>query len=180
MHSNFSVLRRCSSRTSRLAVTLALLAGLTSCSRYQLTFNDAVVHTPPTLLTNFTTEDPRLRSCLDQMIKDGHVTAFGQLTQLICSHAGLTSLKGIEAFPNLQRINVEHNQLTSLTPLQHLAQLEVVKLNDNQLTQAAELLSLPKLKDVNLENNPRLACGDLAQLLEHNPDVSVSLPAQCR
>lgn len=161
-------------------MALALLAGLTSCSRYQVTFNDAVVHTPPTLLTNFTTEDPRLRSCLDQMIKDGKVTAFSQLTQLICSHAGLTSLKGIEAFPNLQRINLEHNQLTSLAPLQHLSHLEVLKINDNQLTQAPELLTLHKLKDVNLENNPKLACGDLAQLLEHNPTVSARLPEQCR
>lgn len=180
MHSNLSVFRRLPSRSVRLAVALALLAGLSSCSRYQLTLNETVVHTPPTLLTNFTTEDPRLRTCLDQMIKDGKVTAFTQLTQLICSHAGLTSLKGIEAFPNLQRVNLEHNQLTNLQPLQQLSQLAVLKLNDNRLTQAPELLTLPKLKDINLENNPQLACNDLQQLLRHNPEISAKLPQQCR
>lgn len=179
MLSTFSVFRRPHSRFFRCALTLALLAGLSSCSRYQLTLNETVVHTPPTLLTQFETEDPRLRTCLDQMIKDGKVTAFTQLTQLICSHADLTSLKGIEAFPNLQRVNLEHNQLTSLQPLQHLSQLEVLKLNDNRLTQVPELLTLHKLKDVNLENNPGLSCGDLQQLRQHQPQIAVRLPQQC-
>lgn len=180
MHSNFSVFRRLPSLSFRLAFAAALLTGLSACSRYQVTLNEAVVHTPAPLLTNFNTEDPRLRTCLDQMIKDGKVTAFTQLTQLICSHAGVTSLKGIEAFPNLQRVNLEHNQLTTLQPLQHLSQLQVLKVNNNRLTQVPELLTLPKLKDINLENNPTLPCDDLRQLVQHNPDISVQLPQQCR
>lgn len=180
MNSGFPVSHRTTSAVFRLTIVLLVLLGLSACSRYQLTFNEAVVHTPPPLLTDFDTEDPRLRSCLDQMIKDGKVTAFEQLTQLICSHAGLTSLKGIEAFPNLQRVNLEHNQLVSLKPLQHLSQLEVLKLNDNFLTHVPELLTLQKLKTVQLENNPKLSCQDLQQLQQHNTDITVQLPQQCR
>ncbi|MYM65054.1 leucine-rich repeat domain-containing protein [Pseudomaricurvus sp. HS19] len=154
----------------------ALLAG---CSRYQMTFNDNVVYTPPPLLTAFSTEDSALRNCLDQAIEDGAVTAPGELQQLTCSHAGLRSLKGIELFSNLKQVNLGNNSLTDLEPLRYLAKLEVLLLNDNQLQSAGVLLTLPRLQQADLNNNPSLECGDLLQL-QQQAAVALTLPQQCR
>lgn len=165
-------------RSFYFLTAVIFLLGLNACSRYQMTLNETVVHTPPGLLTDFDTEDPRLKSCLDQIIKDGNFTSFEQVTQLICSHAGLTSLKGIEAFQGLKQINLENNKITSLKPLQYLSKLEVLKVNDNLLAQAPELLNLPKLKEVQLENNPNLACQDLLQLKKIS-SATLHLPKQC-
>lgn len=166
-------------RTVRLLPATLVVVALSACNQYQMTLNETVVHTPPTLLTDFDTEDPRLKQCLDQIIKDGNFTSFEQVTQLICSHAGLSSLKGIESFQGLKQINLENNGLTSLKPLQYLSKIEVLKVNDNLLTQVPELLNLPRLKEVYLENNPNLVCQDLQQLKEIS-SVSLHLPEQCR
>ncbi|GAB3093239.1 leucine-rich repeat domain-containing protein [Aestuariicella hydrocarbonica] len=174
-----AALNRFNNITTIVVTSLALAFGLTACSRYQMTFNETVMYSPQGLLTDFTTEDPNLRNCLDQMIKDGNFTTFAEVTRLICSHAGLTSLKGLEAFTNLREINLENNQISSITPLQHLSKLEVVILNDNHLVQVPELLTLPALKEVKLENNPVLECGDLHQL-QQNSSSKLQLPGQCR
>ncbi len=156
--------------------TATLLAG---CSRYQMTFNDNVVYTPPPLFTAFTTEDSALRNCLDQAIKDSAVTAPEELQQLTCSHAGLQSLKGIEIFSNLKQVNLGNNSLTDPEPLRYLSKLEVLLLNDNRLQSASVLLTLPRLQQADLSNNPSLACGDLLQLQQQST-VALTLPQQCR
>lgn len=162
-----------------LCIAIMISLGLSACSRYQMTLNEAVVYTPPSALTDFTTQDSNLQGCLDQMIKDRNITALKDVTQLICSHAGLTSLKGIEVFYNLRQVNLEHNQLTSIAPMKHLSKLEVLLLNDNQLTEAPELLTMAALKQLKLGNNPSLACGDLLQL-KANSDADLQLPEQCQ
>lgn len=160
--------------------SLALFCiSLSSCSKYQMTVNEAVVYTPPTVITGFETEDPRLKDCLDQMIKDGQFTDLSEVTQLICSHAGLTSLEGIQTFYNLKQVNLGHNQITDLTPIKFLSKLEILLLNDNQISQAPELLNLPKLKQVQLDNNPELECGDIQQL-QRVADADLTLPKQCQ
>ncbi len=168
-------------RKARLAVSLAVVASsvLSGCSRYQMTLNETVVYNPPSLLTDFDTVDPRLKSCLDQAIKDLNATDFGQVTQLICSHAGVSDLQGIEAFYNLKQVNLENNQIRSLRPLQYLSKLEVLKVNDNQLQQAPEILTLPTLQRVDLQNNPQLACGDIEQFAKSR-DSQIERPEQCR
>lgn len=162
------------------ATSLALLAciGLSSCSKYQMTVNETVVYTPPSVITDFETQDPRLKDCLDQMIKDGEYTDLGQVTQLICSHAGLNSLEGLQSFYNLKQVNLGNNQISDLAPIKFLSKLEILLLNDNQLTQVPELLNLPKLQQVNLENNAQLQCGDIQQLLRIS-DVDLTQPKQC-
>mgnify|MGYP001395178318 CR=1 FL=1 len=162
-----------------LAVTLTAAFALTGCSKYQMTVNETVVYTPPTVLTDFDTEDPRLKDCLDQTIKDLQATDLAQVTQLICSHAGLSSLKGLEAFYNIQRLNLGNNQLTELEPIKYLSKLEVLLLNDNQLVKTPELLNLPKLTRVSLDNNPAMECGDAHQL-QRISSAEVTLPNQCR
>lgn len=167
------------SRMGKLVgLSIASCVLLTGCSKYQMTVNEAVVYTPPTIITDFETEDPRLKNCLDQAIEDKKATDFGDITRLICSHAGLTSLHGIEAFYNLKQLKLSHNQLTSLKPIKFLSKLEVLLLNDNQLSTASELLNLPRLQNVKLENNPQLQCGDLHQL-QSLSIANLELPSQC-
>lgn len=168
--------RQSTIRLSSLAVLFCL--SLTSCSKYQMTVNETVVYTPPTVITDFDTEDPRLKGCLDQMIKDGQFTEFGEVTQLICSHAGLTSLEGLQAFYNLKQVNFGHNQITDLTPIKFLSKLEVLLLNDNQIREAPELLNLPKLQQVRLDNNTQLECGDIQQL-QKITKAALTAPEQC-
>ena len=163
-------------RIGGLGLFTAIL--LSGCSRYQMTFNEAVVYTPPPLLTAFTTEDSALRDCLDQAIKDGSVTDAGQLQRLTCSHAGLKSLKGLETFYNLKQVNLANNALSDLEPLRYLTKLEVLLLDDNQLQSAAVLLTLPRLRQVTLSNNPVLDCADLQQLQQGS--AAVTLPQQCQ
>ncbi len=161
-----------------IGLSIASCVLLAGCSKYQMTVNDAVVYTPPTIITDFKTSDPRLKNCLDQAIEDRKATDFGDITRLICSHAGLTSLKGLEAFYNLKQLNLSHNQLTNLEPIKFLSKLELLLLEDNQLSTASELLNLPKLQQVKLANNPQLECGDLHQL-QRVSDVDLDVPSQC-
>ncbi len=162
-----------------LGAALTAAAVLTSCSKYQMTVNETVVYTPPTVITDFTTEDPRLKDCLDQTIKDLQATDLAQVTHLICSHAGLASLKGLETFYNIQKLNLGNNQLSELQPIKFLSKLEVLLLNDNQLVKTPELLNLPKLTRVSLDNNPAMECGDAHQL-QRISSAEVTLPSQCR
>ncbi|MGH1373884.1 MAG: leucine-rich repeat domain-containing protein [Cellvibrionaceae bacterium] len=161
------------------SLALLMCVTLSSCSKYQMTVNETVVYTPPAIITDFNTEDPRLKGCLDQIIKDGQFTELGQVTQLICSHAGLTSLEGIQTFYNLEQVNLGHNQITDLSPIKFLSKLEILLLNDNQISQAPELLNLPKLQQVRLDNNPQLQCGDLHQL-QRVAEIDLTLPSQCQ
>ncbi len=162
-----------------LAVALTTTVALVGCSKYQMTVNETVVYTPPTVITDFNTEDPRLKDCLDQTIKDLQATDIAQVTQLICSHAGLSSLKGLETFYNIQQLNLGNNQLTELESIKYLSKLEILLLNDNQLVKTPELLNLPKLTRVSLDNNPAMECGDAHQL-QRISSAEVTLPSQCR
>ena len=159
--------------------TLAIaVLSLNGCAKYQMTLNETVVYTPPTVITDFETEDPRLKDCFDQIIKDGQITDVAEVTQLICSHAGLTSLKGIEYFYNLQRVNLGNNEISDLAPIRYLSKLEVLLLNDNQIKQAPELLNLPRLGRVDLNNNPDLECGDLKQFADIS-SAELTSPSHC-
>ncbi|MBR2645315.1 MAG: hypothetical protein IKD54_08520, partial [Clostridia bacterium] len=72
----------------------------------------------------------------------------GSVTEINCSYAGLTSLKGIEFFTNLEALYCEGNELTSLD-LSRLDALKKLYANDNHL---AELL---------LSQNAPLEEGDI-------------------
>lgn len=162
-----------------LAIALTAMCVLVGCGKYQMTVNETVLYTPPAVITNFSTEDPRLKGCLDQTIKDLQATDLIQVTQLICSYAGLTSLKGLETFYNLQQLHLGNNQLTDLSPIKYLSKLEVLLLNDNQLVDTAELLNLPRLTRVSLDNNSAMKCGNALQL-QRISNAVVTLPSQCR
>ncbi|MBR9912808.1 MAG: leucine-rich repeat domain-containing protein [Gammaproteobacteria bacterium] len=158
---------------------VAALLSLAGCSRYQMTVNETVVYSPPSLFTDFQVEDRKLKDCLDQTIEDNRHTASNQVTRLSCTHAGITSLAGLEQFQHLTELNLGNNQLTSIEPLKFHFRLKILLLNDNRLVSAAELLQLPNLTLVDLDSNPGLACADVLQL-KQSFNGQLRVPQQCR
>ena len=165
---------------SRPLFCLSLLAlVLSGCSKYQLTLNEAVVYTPAPLFTDFKTADPRLKTCLDQAIKDHKATSPADVTRLVCSHAGLTSVVGLEAFTSITELNLANNQITDIAPIAQLSKLKALSLSDNKLRQVPEILLLEHLNYLDLTNNTQLACGDINQLRPRF-NGELKLPTQCQ
>ena len=139
-------------------VAALMLASLAGCDRYRVTLNDQVISEPPKLLSTVEVVDPLLASCLEQTIQDQQIHTTADLKVLVCTHAGITSLQGIEAFSSIETINLAQNNLTSIAPLVFLGQL----------------------KSVNLQENPQLNCDEILKLKQHLPEQGVLLPpAHC-
>jgi len=166
------------SRVTQLLITSSIISLLGGCQNYQMTLNEAVVYTPPQVFTDFTTEDPRLRNCLDQAIADQKVTSASDLRRLSCSHAGITSLNGIEAFVGLEELQLSYNKLTQLKPLALLGQLKILLVDHNNLKDVPEVLTLGKLERLDSQNNTSLNCQDLKQL-SVTFTGELTLPKQC-
>lgn len=163
---------------TRLLIVAATLL-ISACSKYQLTLNERVMYSPPTLFTEFSTKDRQLKTCLDQAISDANITAAGDLKQLICTHAGLTSLDGLEIFTGLELLHLAHNKLQSAEAIARLPKLQEVSLSDNQLQQIPEILLLEKLTMLDLSENASLDCGDIAQFRERYQG-EFNAPEQCQ
>lgn len=167
------------SQITRPPFAIGITCLLSGCQSYQMTLNDAVVYSPPQVFTDFSTKDLNLRNCLDQAITDQKVTRASDLRRLSCSHAGITSLEGIETFLGLEELQLSHNKLTQLKPLAFLGQLKILLVDHNNLQSAPELLTLGKLERLNSQNNPSLECQDLKQL-SASFTGELKLPKQCR
>lgn len=148
----------CEARTMRrfLFCWLAPLFLVAGCNRYEITLNDQPIHKPPHLFTGYQINDPALRDCVDQTIHDNRITAGDQLTRLVCTHAGIADLRGLEIFGALEILNLADNNLTGVEPL----------------------LSLPSLAQLDLSANPGLNCSAGPTLTARG--VVVVLPLQCR
>lgn len=107
------------------------LAVLSGCGPYQVTLNEQPIYIPPPLLSQFQVADQALKNCLRQTIADNNITRVEQLTRLVCRHAGVGSLEGLETFVELEELDLSHNRLRDLKPLQNLKKLRLLKLNDN-------------------------------------------------
>jgi Leucine-rich repeat (LRR) protein len=158
------------------ALAMALAALSAGCGQYDVTFNDRLVYTPAPLFTDFEIDDPALADCLRQTIADGKVTAPEQLTVLACSHAGISSLKGLEQFTGLTRIKLDSNRIDDISPLLALELLEVVLLDGNRLSDVQPLLRLPALQRLSLTENPGLVCPESAGV---PASLDLVLPAHC-
>ncbi|MGD9983297.1 MAG: leucine-rich repeat domain-containing protein [Porticoccaceae bacterium] len=126
------------------------------CSRYEVTLNDQPIHSPPHLFANYRIDDVALRDCVAQTIRDNQITAGRELTRLVCTHAGIVDLTGIEIFGSLEILNLADNRITNVEPL----------------------LSLPSLTQLDLSANPGLNCSAGTALTARG--VVVVLPAQCQ
>lgn len=160
---------------STLVCSAVLL--LTACENYDFKVNEKVVYTPRPLFKDFDTPDAALRTCLEQAIADGTITAANQLVALSCSHAGIESLDGISSFSGLTTIQLSSNKIRNLVEIGSIATLEELYLDNNQIVDPVPLYQLPVLRLVDLAGNPGLQCpkpGRFARV------ANVTLPDHCR
>jgi hypothetical protein len=125
------------------------------CNRYEITLNDQPLHSPPLLFTGYRINDTALRDCVAQTVRDNKIIANHELTRLLCTHAGIRELKGLEIFGALETLNLADNSITNVEPL----------------------LSLPSLTQLDLSTNPDLDCAAATALTIRG--VVVALPTHC-
>lgn len=140
----------------RLSLLVLLPILLMGCNRYQLTFNEQPIHTPPELFTGYRISDPGLRDCVAQTIGDLRVTEARGLKRLLCSNAGIAALDGLEVFAALETLNLASNTLTGIAPL----------------------LAMPSLAQVDLSGNSGLDCEAAAALTDRG--VATTMPSHCQ
>lgn len=165
---------------NRIWVSLSVIAvclTLFGCQNYQVSVNEREVYRPKTVITSIDISDPALATCVHQHIKDQQVKSVRDLTQLLCSSAGVESVAHLNQFLGLTQLNLADNQIRSLTGLEGLAQLTHVNLANNKLAELQPLLTLPHLQWLDLSGNKEAACRDIAQL---GDQVEVIAPAHCR
>lgn len=139
-----------------LFLALAPIFLATGCNRYEVTLNEQPLHSPSHLFAGYSVDDPALRDCVAQTIRDNKITAGRDLTRLVCTHAGIVDLRGLEIFGSLEILNLADNNITTIEPL----------------------LSLPSLAQLDLSTNPGLNCTEGSALTTRG--VVVVLPAQCQ
>lgn len=161
---------------------LFIIVNLAACNNYFVSVNDNLVYTPPTLFKAFSIDNEHLRNCVEQTIIDKQITKAGDLKELNCSHAAITSLAGLEKFAAIEKLNLNENALGTVPQLTYLTQLKVLILRKNNLTSAEPLLHLLQLKKLDVSENNNLACGDVKQLMSNfnKGDLAIVLPEQCK
>ncbi|MEH6592965.1 MAG: hypothetical protein V7746_22035 [Halioglobus sp.] len=160
----------------KISLLSLLLVFLSACDTYDFSVNDKLVYTPKALFTDFEATDPALQKCLEQAVIDGKVSSARELRTLSCSHAGVTTLLGLEVFTGLSRLKLSSNALRDIAPLAALTSLEVLLLDSNQIIDTTPLLELPALTEVNLQDNSELFCPANESLLTVE---TITLPAHC-
>lgn len=160
-------------------LSISLIAG---CKNYSVSLNNNVVYTPPSIFKDYAIADANLRACVEQTILDKRISKAEDLKQLNCSHAGITSLAGLEKFYAIEHLNLAENAIQSIAPITNISTLKVLILRKNNLTNAEPLLHLLALQDVDVSENEKLACGDLKQLASNfqHGKLKLTLPEQCR
>lgn len=161
---------------------LFLVAIITGCKSYSVSLNNNMVYTPPSLFKDFTIADTHLRACVEQTIIDKHITKAEDLKQLNCSHAGISSLSGLEKFYSIEQLNLSENRLQSIAQLSNFSKLKVLILRKNNLTSAEPVLHMLALQELDISDNAKLACGDLKQFAKnaHQGNLKLTLPEQCK
>lgn len=165
-------------RIRHLFSILILPALLTSaCGEYDFKVNDRVVYTPAQLFTDFDIPDQGLSDCVQQTITDQVVTAASQLTDLVCTNAGISDLTGLSRFNSLLKIRLSNNEVRNLMELQAMVQLQELYLDNNQVIDPVPLYQLQLLRFIDLSKNPNLQCPRQTGLSWVG---DVTLPAHCR
>ncbi len=163
----------------RLAVMV--IAGsllLSACSDYEVKFNNQPVYTPKPLFTDYRIADSALEDCIEETIRDGEIKDLEQLTLLVCTNAGITSLDGLGTFRHLEQLNLAHNAIIDLQILATLPQLRRLDLSYNAVQDTGPLATLAYLEKLNLKGNTALDC-DQAARLQTISNATISLPQHC-
>ena len=130
---------RCVPATWKLTIMSAAVAVSTSLK--PLRFSSAVT---------------ALRSCVAQTIQDQQISRIDALKRLLCTNAGIGSLKGLEAFVGLEILNLANNALSTIEPLH----------------------TLPSLAQLDLSANPGLKCNEIDALTARG--VTTTIPEHCK
>ncbi len=160
------------------AVLVLCIATLAACADYSFTVNERVVYRPAPVFTDYSLPDDNLAACVRQHIEDAHITAAEALKDLNCSHAGISSLEGLELFQGLVRLKLTDNAVSDTAPLALLPKLRELALDANAITSASPLLPLQTLEFLDLRKNGELACATLAPLLARSA-LRLQAPAHC-
>jgi len=166
-------------RCPRLPVMFASLAMLMAgCQGYSYTLNDREVFSPPRLFSEYQLADRALQDCVQQAIEDQSITEPGQLKDLNCSKAGISSLAGIATFPALVRLGLDGNALSSVAPLAALRNLELLQLRDNRLGGFEPALCGKPGRKLALAGNSTFRCEDLERLRTCGAEL-IDQPSHC-
>lgn len=150
-----------------------LLAG---CGPYDVKVNERVVFSPRPLFSDFELADPALRTCVEQAITDGKVTAAPELEVLDCSHAGINDLAGLGVFTGITRLKLSSNNIRNLVELSRLSLMQALYLDGNAVVDPVPLFDLPALQVLDLSGNTALQCPASSALLKVE---TLTLPGHC-
>lgn len=137
---------------------ISIVALIGACSGYQISVNNNPIAQPKELFRAEGFSDESLAECVIQTIRDKDIHAASELTTLVCTHAGIKSLEGIQQFTHLEQLG----------------------LNDNDLTSVAILSELRHLVRLELHNNPNLDCQHLEIIKRAmSLDLTLIAPDHC-
>ncbi|MFT5481500.1 MAG: Leucine-rich repeat (LRR) protein [Halieaceae bacterium] len=162
-------------RATSMAILSCVL--LSACNTYRVWVNETVVFSPDPLFTEFQVVDVALQDCITQHIEHANITSAAELTDLNCSQAGISSLRGIQAFHSLRALKLSHNQVRNLAPLAKLSVLAELYIDNNQIRDVSALEKIESLKIINLSMNPDIPCGDIPKRFRLKDS---DLPKHCR
>lgn len=159
-------------------LTLCLLLALsTGCSDFDFKVNEKVVFSQRPPFSDFVIADDALRTCVEQAIADGTITAAAQLQELNCSNASIEKLDGLGTFTGITQLNLESNRIRDLAELSALSTLQILDLGDNEIVDPVPLFELPALQVLNIAGNSGLQCPSSKAFATVE---TVRLPTHCR
>lgn len=161
-------------RALGIAFSASLLAGC--LSNYAVTLNEQPMYEPPPLFSKFRLHDPALDTCVRQHIRDMRVHQPAELTKLSCTHAGISSLAGLELFDHIEQLQLDDNAISDVSPLAAIPRLKQLSLARNSVRNASALKVLINLDQLDLDGNQSLDCSGLAKW----PHTRITPPAHCK
>lgn len=159
-------------------IALLVWFGLTACQNYAVSLNERSVYQPKQLLTQLSIADRALENCIHQHIKDQKIRSFEELTVLVCTHAGISELEGLNQFNRLEQLNLADNAIEDITGLTGLSRLTRLNLDNNALGDIQTLFTLPRLQQASLLGNAQVACRDISQLRQA-ARATITAPKHC-
>lgn len=164
-------------RRSR-ALLLVVATAIAGCQGYSYTLNEREIFSPPPLFSDYQLADRALQDCAQQAIEDQSITEPGQLKDLNCSKAGISSLAGIGTFTALTRLGLDGNALTGVAPIAALKNLELLQLRNNRLSGFEPALCGKPGRKLALAGNTGFRCEDLERLRSCGVEL-VDPPGHC-